>query len=62
MIFVSNVLIDYWEKKDVYYLRYEMLSGGSCGSAESAEQLNFMVLSEDGMSIYIGSMRCSRKI
>ena len=31
-------------------------------SAESAEQLNFMVLSEDGMSIYIGSMRCSRKI
>ena len=36
--------------------------GGSCGSAESAEQLNFMVLSEDGMSIYIGSMRCSRKI
>ena len=49
-------------KKDVYYLRYEMLSGGSCGSAEGAEQLNFMVLSEDGMSIYIGSMRCSRKI
>lgn len=39
-----------------------MLSGGSCGSAEGAEQLNFMVLSEDGMSIYIGSMRCIRKI
>ena len=58
MVFVSNVLIDYWEKRT-----YTIYAMKCCqAAAVGAEQLNFMVLSEDGMSIYIGSMRCSRKI
>lgn len=62
MVFVSNVLIDYWEKRTYTIYAMKCCQAGSCGSAEGAEQLNLHVLSEDGMSIYIGSMRCIRKI
>ena len=59
LVFVSNVLIDYWEKRTYTIYAMKCCQAAAVGAPKA---LNFMVLSEDGMSIYIGSMRCSRKI